>query len=177
MPGVFGQHGFHSGSNDRRLSDQQRHCLTLHVRTHKARFASSCSRNGIRPAETPTIWGCDVIYRTISGSSQLKVSFVSSNNAPPMLAPTIIPSFDVCPQGRRTAQSLRRLAAKQLRQSVCLLHDRDTGEPGIRSRQPAQRYPGWKSVRCSCLPEFQSDKFGRSEKCERHELQNRLASG
>ena len=46
----------HAGADQRGFRGEQRHGLTLHVRAHEARFASSCSRNGMKAAATDTIW-------------------------------------------------------------------------------------------------------------------------
>src|SRR4029079_13995777 len=54
--GVAGHVFFHARRHDRRLRDPPRDRIALHVRTHQRAVASSCSRNGIKPAETPTIW-------------------------------------------------------------------------------------------------------------------------
>jgi hypothetical protein len=45
----------HAGADQRRLGLDQRHGLALHVRTHEARLASSCSRNGIMAVATEVI--------------------------------------------------------------------------------------------------------------------------
>ena len=50
----------------------------------KARLASSCSRNGIRPAETPTIWpGATSMYCTCVDRHHLEVAVVAGHDVSP----------------------------------------------------------------------------------------------
>ena len=56
LAGVDGGPALHAGADQRHLGAHQRHGLALHVRAHQgARFASSCSRNGISDVATETI--------------------------------------------------------------------------------------------------------------------------
>ena len=47
----------------------------------RARLASSCSRNGIRPAETPTIWlGRDVDVLDLVDRDQIEVGPIAGDD-------------------------------------------------------------------------------------------------
>ena len=56
-----------------------------------ARLASSCSRNGISPAETPTIWlAATSMYCDLFGRDQHEVAVVPGDDVP--CSPTSLPS-------------------------------------------------------------------------------------
>ena len=64
----------HAGADERRLGAQRRHGLALHVRPINARFASSCSRNGISDAATETIcFGETSMYWICSAGSSVEL--------------------------------------------------------------------------------------------------------
>ena len=140
-----------------------------------ARLASSCSRNGISPADTPTIWlGATSMYWILLGRHEHEVAPVPGHDR---VALNLVVLHRHVGRGDVRFRLLVGPQPHDFVGQLAVLHlavRRDQEAVVVHRRRTS---PGWRSGRCSCLPASRSGRCGRSARCARRGLRSRPACG
>ena len=157
--------------------NQQRNRLTLHVGTHQSTVRivmlkewNQASRN------TNHLGRCDIdVLRRLLGDASSKSALNRAMTFPPRASiPTNRTVLDLGIRRSDKPPRISSSARSQTTSSVTLpfLNNRIRCHKEAVIVDTRVNRQDWQSNQCSCLRRSQSDKYDRSEKCERRELQS-----